>query len=73
MCATEGGRLIGRTHRFAASSFIRLGVEGAYASLIVRMILYTATKRITSTTSSMSTTSTKTTSTKTASGAWRNS
>ncbi len=70
---TERGWLSGRTHRLPASSFIRLGVERAYAKLSVGMILSTTTKRITGATSSMSTTSTKTTSTKKASGAWRNS
>jgi hypothetical protein len=64
--------LNGRIHRLPASSFIRLVVEGTYAKLVVRMILSTTTKRITSATSSMSTPTTKTTSTKKASGAWRN-
>jgi hypothetical protein len=67
------GRLIDSAHQLPASSFVRLGAETFYANVLAGMILSTATKRITTSTSSMSTTSTTTKSIKTASGAWRNS
>jgi len=70
---TGPGHLVAPTHRTIASTFLRFVANPTHANLFVGMILSTATKRITTSTTSMSITSTTTKSIKTASGAWRNS